>query len=39
MRHLVALLLATAVPAFAQQPAGLEPIPEPPPIPQKASGR
>jgi len=32
-RTLIALLLAAAVPAFAQQPAGLEPIPEPPPMP------
>ena len=33
-RTLIALLLAAAVPAFAQQqPPGLEPIPEPPPMP------
>jgi len=30
-RTLLALLLAASVPAFAQQPANLEPIPEPPP--------
>ena len=34
-RTLIALLLAAA-PAFAQQPAGLEPIPEPPPMPAGA---
>ncbi|CAM5279312.1 DUF2782 domain-containing protein [Thauera mechernichensis] len=32
-RTLLALLLAVSLPAFAQQPAGLEPIPEPPPMP------
>jgi len=32
-RTLIALLLATAVPVFAQQPPALEPIPEPPPMP------
>ena len=32
-RTLIALLLAAAVPAFAQQPPALEPIPEPPPMP------
>ena len=38
-RTLIALLLAAAVPAFAQQqPAGLEPIPEPPPIPAEGAG-
>ena len=37
-RTLIALLLAAAVPAFAQQqPAGLEPIPEPPPIPAEGA--
>jgi hypothetical protein len=36
-RTLIALLLAAAVPAFAQQqPAGLEPIPEPPPMPAES---
>ena len=32
-RTLIALLLAAAVPAFAQQQPALEPIPEPPPLP------
>ena len=32
-RTLIALLLAAAVPAFAQQQPALEPIPEPPPMP------
>lgn len=32
-RTLIALLLAAAMPAYAQQPSGLEPIPEPPPMP------
>ncbi len=32
-RTLTALLLAAALPAFAQQPPALEPIPEPPPMP------
>lgn len=36
-RTLLALLLAAAVPAFAQQPKGLEPIPEPPPMPAEGS--
>ena len=35
-RTLIALLLAAAVPAFAQQPPALEPIPEPPPMPAGA---
>lgn len=35
-RTLIALLLAAAVPAFAQQPPVLEPIPEPPPMPAGA---
>ncbi|AMO37819.1 DUF2782 domain-containing protein [Thauera humireducens] len=35
-RTLIALLLAAAVPAFAQQPPVLEPIPEPPPMPTGA---
>ncbi len=33
-RTLIALLLAAAVPAFAQQQPALEPIPEPPPMPE-----
>ena len=36
-RTLIALLLATAAPAFAQQPANLEPIPEPPPMPAEGA--
>ena len=32
-RTLIALLLAAAVPTFAQQQPALEPIPEPPPMP------
>ncbi|ENO89883.1 DUF2782 domain-containing protein [Thauera linaloolentis] len=32
-RTLIALLLAAAMPAYAQQPPALEPIPEPPPMP------
>ncbi len=32
-RTLIALLLASALPVFAQQPPGLQPIPEPPPPP------
>ncbi|QDF98984.1 hypothetical protein CJ010_21820 [Azoarcus sp. DD4] len=32
-RTLIALLMAAALPAFAQQPPKLEPIPEPPPPP------
>ena len=35
-RTLIALLLAATVPAFAQQPPPLEPIPEPPPMPAGA---
>lgn len=36
-RPFVSLLFAVAAPAFAQQqPPGLEPIPEPPPIPAEA---
>ncbi|WP_068635763.1 DUF2782 domain-containing protein [Thauera butanivorans] len=34
-RTLIALLLAAAMPAYAQQPPGLEPIPEPPPMPME----
>lgn len=33
-RTLIALLLAVAVPAFAQQTPALEPIPEPPAMPE-----
>lgn len=36
-RTLIALLLAAAAPAFAQQPANLEPIPEPPPMPAEGA--
>ncbi|NLF54455.1 MAG: DUF2782 domain-containing protein [Thauera phenolivorans] len=36
-RTLIALLLAAAVPAFAQQPPGLEPVPEPPPMPAEGT--
>ena len=36
-RTLIVLWLAAAVPAFAQQPANLEPIPEPPPIPAEGA--
>ena len=32
-RTLIALLLAAVMPAYAQQPPALEPIPEPPPMP------
>ncbi len=32
-RKLVILALACALPAFAQQPPGLQPLPEPPPPP------
>ncbi len=36
-RLLISLLFAFAAPTFAQsQPAGLEPIPEPPPLPVEA---
>ena len=35
-RTLIALLLAATIPAFAQQPPALEPIPEPPPMPAGA---
>jgi hypothetical protein len=35
-RTLIALLLAAALPAYAQQPPALEPIPEPPPIPDES---
>jgi hypothetical protein len=35
-RTLIALLLAATVPAFAQQPPALEPIPAPPPMPAGA---
>jgi len=34
-RTLIALLLAAAMPAYAQQPPELEPIPEPPPMPME----
>ena len=36
-RTLIALLLAAAVPVFAQQPPGLEPVPEPPPMPAEGA--
>ena len=36
-RTLFALLLAASAPVFAQQPAGLEPIPEPPPMPAEGA--
>ena len=37
-RTLIVLLLAAAMPAFAQQPPVLEPIPEPPPMPGELAG-
>jgi hypothetical protein len=33
-RYLFVLLMAVAAPLAAQQPPGLEPVPEPPPMPQ-----
>lgn len=37
-RLLLSLLFAATAPAFAQQPANLEPIPEPPPMPALEPG-
>lgn len=37
-RNLFVLLMAVAAPLAAQQPPGLEPLPEPPPIPEGAAG-